>query len=119
MITEMLSIPEQLTNIYFNEEPWHVTRMGNAEALKYHEQRFKSGEIKVYEENGEVLGYFQRHYVYNVCFIDNAWIKKDCRRGFVFRSLNTLFYETLPGQITHIMGHRQNKLHKVKIRRQR
>ncbi len=111
----MKTIPEQLTDIYFRHEHWHAFKMPYKQAIRYHDKRVKSGEILVYLENSEVLGYCERHFVYNVCFLDNAWIKNTERRGKVFKELHKQFYETLPENITHIMGHRNNKLEKVKI----
>ena len=114
----MRSIPEQLTEIYLKHEDWHAYKLSYAEAIDYHTKRFKNGEIQVYIDNGEVLGYYQRHFLYNACFLDNGWIKKECRLGKVFKELRKKFFETLPDNITHIFGHRdkyERRIEKVKI----
>ena len=115
-------IPTQLTEIYFRWEQWHAFKMPYEEALAYHTKRYNSGDIQVYQENGEVLGYYQRHFVYNVCFLDNAWIKEDCRRGEVFKELYRRFFDTLPENINCIMGDKVKlggKLQKVLINKER
>jgi hypothetical protein len=114
------TIAEQLTEIYFNEENWHIVRMSYEQALDYHEKGLREGTIKVFEENGEVLGYWERHCVFNVCFLDNVFVKKGHRQGRVFHNLYRHFFATLPTNITHIMGEKQKtngSMHKVKVRR--
>ncbi len=114
----MKTIPEQLTDIYYKHEHWHAFKMPYKQAIRYHERRIKSGEILVYLENGEVLGYCERHFVYNVCFFDNAWIKEDCRdrRGKVFKGLYRQFWSTLPENITQIFWEREETVfRKAKI----
>lgn len=122
MITTQ-TIPEQLTEIYLTQEKWHAFKMPYEEALKYHKRQLENGFISVYEsENGEVLGYYERHFVYNVCFLDNAWIKEGYRRGEVFKELYRRFFATLPDNINRIMGEKQKlggKLHKVFINKGR
>ena len=108
-------IARQLVEIYYNHEDWHVVRLPYDEALNYHAKRVKNGDIQVYIENGEVLGYCERHFLYNVCFLDNIWIKDMERRGKVFKGMCEQFFDTMPKYITHIMGHRGNNVKKVKI----
>ena len=115
-LKRLKTIPEQLTDIYYKHEHWHAFKLPYNQAIRYHEKRIKNGEMQVYLENGEVLGYYERHFVYNVCFLDNAWIKKECRRGKVFRELYKKFWNTLPEHITHIFGeHEETVFRKVKI----
>ncbi len=114
----MKTIPEQLTDIYFRHEHWHAFKMPRKQAIRYHAKRVDSGEILVYLENGEVLGYCERHFVYNVCFFDNAWIKEDCRdrSGKVFKGLYRQFWNTLPDCITQIFWEREETVfRKAKI----
>jgi hypothetical protein len=116
------SIPEQLTEIYFKNEPWHVFKMSYQEALDYHTRGYNNGDIHIYEDNGEVLGYYERHCVFNVCFLDNIYIKDGHRKGRVFHNLYRHFFATLPKNITHIMGEKQKTngtMHKVKVIRRR
>ena len=102
MITTQ-SIPEQLVLIYAQEH-WHKTRMPYETALDYHKSRYENGVIHTYEENGEVLGYYERYIQGDTCILYNTWIKEDCRRGKVFKALRRHFFETLPKNITHITG---------------
>ena len=110
----MKTIPEQLTDIYIKYENWHAFKMGNEAAVRYHARCIDIGDIQVYVEDGEVLGYCQRHFVKNVCFLDNAWIKPTARRGKVFKALYKQFFDTLPDNITHIIGHRNDENRKCK-----
>lgn len=115
-----MTIPEQLTKIYFEEEFWHTVRMSYPEAIQYHESRYKNGDIEVYTENGEVLGYYERYLLWNSCVLYNLWIRQDCRRGRVFKELKRRFLSTLPKNITIILGEKQKlggKLMKARIRR--
>lgn len=111
----MRTIPEQLTAIYFKYEGWHVFKMSREQAINYHAKRIKNGNIQVYVDNGEVLGYVERHYVCNACFFDNVWIKDKEKRSKVFKVLYKQFFDTLPKNITHVIGHRNKKVHIVKI----
>ena len=107
------TIPEQLTDIYYKHEGWHAFKMPYDKALSYHAKRIKNGEIQAFIENGEVLGYSERHFLSNVCFLDNIWIKDNERRGKVFKGMQEQFFETMPKHITHIIGH--NISREVKI----
>lgn len=109
------TIPEQLTDIYYKHEHWHAFKMPYDKAIKYHARRIKNGEIQAFIENGEVLGYCERHFLGNACFLDNIWIKNTERRGKVFRGMCEQFFDTLPKYITHIIGHRDNKAKISKI----
>ena len=111
----MKTIPEQLTDIYYKHEHWHAFKMRREQAIQYHERRIKNGEIQVYLENGEVLGYYERHFVYNVCFLDNVWVNEKYRHGKVWKELYKKFWNTMPEHITHIFGEQGNVLHKAKI----
>ncbi len=112
----MKTVPEQLTDIYYKHEHWHVFKLPYYRAIRYHAKRLKTGEILVYLDKGEVLGYCERHFVYNACFFDNAWIKKEygsCSK--IFWELNKQFWATMPKYITHIFGEQGSVLRKVKI----
>jgi len=115
-----MTIPEQLTKIYYEEEFWHTVRMTYPEAINYHESKYKNGDIQVYIENGEILGYYERYLLWNCCILYNTWIKKDCRRGRVFVELKRRFFDTLPSNINVILGEKQKlggKVVKAIIRR--
>ena len=101
------TIPEQLTEIYLTKEHWHAFKMLYEEALQYHIKRYNSGDIQVYQENGEVLGYYEREILWNVCFLKNAFIKEPYRKGKVFRELYNRFFETLPSSVKYIVGEKQ------------
>jgi hypothetical protein len=103
----MLTIPQQLTEIYNNEEWWHTTRMSYSDALRYHDDRHKKGFIHVYEENGEVLGYYERYIIGDTCFLHNVYIRPEHRRGKVFKSLYRHFFDTMPEGVIKIVGTKQ------------
>ena len=103
----MKTIPEQLVDIYENYEWWHKTRMTHKDSIQYHKSRYENGDIQVYEEYGEVLGYYERYFTGDTCILYNVYVKKDYRRGEVFKQLKKLFFLTLPLHITHIEGEKQ------------
>lgn len=114
------TIAEQLTDIYFRYENWHIFKMSYKQALDYHSQQLREGNIHVVDDNGEVLGYYEKHFVYNVCFLDNVFVKDGHRQGRVFHELCRHFFSTMPDNITHIIGEKvklDGKVMKVKIRR--
>ena len=102
-----MTIEEQLTNIYLTKETWHKTRMDYPTALKYHKTRYENGDIYVYTEDGKVLGYYERYFKYNVCFLYNVYVENDYRKGKVFKELYRHFFKTMPKDITHVMGEKQ------------
>ena len=106
-----MTIPEQLTRIYMLKERWHKTRMDYPAALRYHQARYKNGNIYVYSENNRVLGYYERYFNFNVCFLYNVWVVRDKRRGKVFKELYRHFFKTMPNYITVIMGEKQKNPH--------
>jgi hypothetical protein len=107
MITAIQTIAEQLTEIYFKEEFWHTTRMSYEQALNYHQEHLDSGDIVCYIDNGEVLGYYERYIIRDSCKLYNMFIKKDLRCGKVFFSLYRHFFDTMPKNITKIIGDNQ------------
>jgi hypothetical protein len=114
------SIEEQLTDIYFRDEWWHTARMSYEVALEYHRKRVDNGSIHTYEENGEVLGYYERYFKDDICILFNVWVKDGHRKGKVFRELYRHFFSTMPSGIDYISGEKQKvggKYQKVKIRR--
>jgi hypothetical protein len=113
------SIAEQLTDIYFEEEWWHTTRMTYEQALNYHQTRLDTGAIYVFEKEGEVLGYYERYFRNNVCFLHNVFVKDIFRRGEVFKGLCRHFFSTMPDHIEYVEGEKQKlgKLVTEKIKR--
>ena len=101
------SVVRQLVEIYFFKEHWHKTRMSVEDAFKYHSERLKSGAIYIYEEGGEVLGYYERYFKDNICTLFNLYVKEGFRRGRVIKELYKHFFGTLPKNIDRINGERQ------------
>ena len=112
----------QLVDIYRNEENWHTFKMSFESALIYHKTRYENGSIHTYEENGEVLGYYERYFNGDTCTLYNIWIKKEARRGKVFKELYKHFFKTMPENIKYIVGEKQKlggKFQKVLISKER
>jgi hypothetical protein len=99
-----VEIAEQLTEIYFTKENWHKTRMNGAEALKYHYEEYAKGNIHIYEEEGQILGYYQRFFKGDTCILFNVWVAEGHRKGKVFRELYKHFFGTMPLNIKYITG---------------
>jgi hypothetical protein len=115
----MNSIAQQLVEIY-HKESWHKNRMTDKEALEYHEKQYKDGNIVVYLEKGEVLGYYQRYFLGNTCFFMNFFIREGFRQSRVTRWLRKHFFSTLPQCIEYLIGEKQKfggKLRIAKVRR--
>lgn len=113
-----MTLAEQLTDIYYKEEYWHKSRLSFADALEYHKKRLENGDIYTYEENGEVLGYYERYFKDDICFLYNVWVNQEYRKGKVFKELYKHFFETMPKHIKYIEGEKQKlggKLMKEKI----
>jgi len=100
------TIPAQLTDIYEQEEDWHLIRMSTEDAYKYHKKRYDRGNIQVYQKDDMVLGYYERYIVGNICYLYNVWIKKGCRRGEVFKDLYKRFFNTMPREVDRVIGRR-------------
>lgn len=110
----------QLVDIYFNHEPWHKNRMTYDQAVQYHSNRYNHGFIHTYQENGEVLGYYERYFIEDKCFLYNIWVKE--KQGVVFKKLYHHFFDTMPDNIRYIVGEKVKlggKYQKVKMIRRR
>lgn len=112
-----LNIAEQLTEIYFTEEKWHLTRMSPEVALHYHQERMDNGTIVPCIENGEVLGYYERDFIGNTCFLYNVWVRQDLRQGKVFKWLYRSFFNTMPDNIDKVIGNKQKLYGKIMVER--
>lgn|SRR3990167_218009 len=104
-----MTIPEQLTNIYYEKEWWHKKRMPYQDAINYHKTRYENGDIQAFIENGEVLGYYERYIIGNSCLLYNCWIREDKRNGYVHKVLKKKFFETMPKNIKNIVGESQKQ----------
>jgi hypothetical protein len=92
------------------------------DALWYHKTRYENGNIHTYEENGEVIGYYERYFVEDKCFLYNVWVKEGERQGKVFKELYRHFFKTMPDNIRYIVGEKiklGGKYQKVKMIRRR
>ena len=99
-----MGIAEQLTEIYEKEEWWHKARMSHEQAIRYHDSEYSKGNIYVYKEDGEVLGYYQRAFNDDKCFLMNVWVK---RKG-IFKKLYRHFFDTMPDNIKKVYGEKQS-----------
>jgi hypothetical protein len=112
--TNVRSIAEQLSYIYFAEEWWMKHKMSPEEAYQYHLSQLEKGAIQVVEELGVVLGYWQVWRLTNeqvnriisklpfnennedithgpVAMLQNLYIDKSFRGGRVFKQLHKMF----------------------------
>jgi hypothetical protein len=103
----MVDIVSQLVHIYYYEEWWMKNLMPLDKAVEYHRTRYENGDIHVYEENGVVLGYYERYFKDNVCTLYNLWVEDLHRKGIVFKALKKHFFETMPKNIDTITGEKQ------------
>ena len=103
-----MGIIEQLTYIYEHFEPWHEKRMSHEEALKYHQDEYDKGNIHVHLVDGKVLGYYQRYFLYNTCFLWNVFVDETYRGNGIFKKMRYHFFSTMPKGITKIVGEKQS-----------
>lgn len=114
-----LDIIDQLVEIYFKEEWWSEPKMSFEAAVRYHKKRLDNDDIHVYEENGEVLGYYERYASGDSMCLHNLWIKEGYRQGKVFKELYRHFFKTMPLWIKYLTGTKQKvggKFQKVLIK---
>ena len=114
----MKTIVQQLVDIYYLHEDWHKTYLPPKEAFNYHKTRYENGNIYVYEENGKVLGYWERYFNGDTCILYNVYVEEGYRQGRVFRELYRHFFKSMPENIKYIIGEKQRlggKIQKVKI----
>ena len=112
----------QLVEIYYTQEPWHKSFMSLPKAVQYHKTAYDNGDIHVYEEDNEVLGYYERYFNFDTCILYNVWIKESERKGKVFRELYRHFFKSMHENIKYIVGEKQKlggKIQRVKITRRR
>jgi hypothetical protein len=112
----MKSVVQQLNDIYDKFEPWHHNRESLAGITNYHNEQIDKGNIRVYIENGEVLGYFEIWKIEphqlerilnnesfiapfedtthgNIAYLANLWIVNNDRKFRVMKQLRKLFFE--------------------------
>ena len=99
-----------MTDIYFKDEDWHFQKMPYGSALRYHQRGLDDGSITVYVADGEVLGYYERRFVDNTCFLYNLYVKPQKRMGKVIKSLKRVFFGAMPVNIDKVIGRRGDKM---------
>ena len=109
---DTISIAEQLVDIYYTHEHWHKTYMDRDIALKYHEDRIRSGNIVVCEVNGMVKGYYERYISNDKCYVHNVFILPEYRNSATIKWLYKHFFMTLPKSIKFIYGNKVKLLGK-------
>ena len=135
------NIPEQLVEIYYDEEWWHLSKMPEKIAWEYHNHLFRQGNIQVVAELGVVLGYYEVWFIDkkqlgrillgekfpadtenitdgNIAFLANAYIDKSFRNGRVFKLLYRRFMEQTK-HCTMISGEEQNHNCRFKVFRRK
>lgn len=121
----------QLVKIYFEEENWHDSKLSIQDAVLYHDFVFNNGNIIVVKNKDEVVGYLEfwrlnfenwGKYVCgveisplhtdvkngNIAVVNNIWIKKEFRRGDVFKQIKERFYR-VNSDCDYYVGHALRK----------
>ena len=91
-------------------------------ALRYHQKRLENGEIYPYTQDGKVLGYYERTFDNDKCFLKNVYVAKDFRQNGIFKKLCRHFFDTMPDNIKYVTGEKQSvggKPQKVLITKER
>jgi len=111
-----MNLIEQLVRVYYEEEPWHRTRMSWEEAVNYHTKLVEDGSILCYTELGVLLGYVEVWRINfeqfgrlickcpfsayledvksgNIAYVANVWVDKKFRRTAVIKMLKLMFFK--------------------------
>lgn len=133
----MKNIVEQLCEIYYKYEYWHSFHMPYPEAVNYHGQMLSQGNMKVVEDLGIVLGYYEVWLITkeqlnkiilhkgfdarkenvldgDIAYLANLWIDKSFRKGRVFRELYAKFFEQV-GNCSMVVGEEQPRKGRLRV----
>lgn len=117
-----MNTARQLALIYYEHEKWHKTLMHLEDAVDYHRERLNNGSIHVEKWNDEVVGYYERYFADDTCYLYNVYVKEGLRKSFIFRKLYKHFFDTIPENIKYIAGEKQRlggKFQRVLISKER
>jgi hypothetical protein len=104
MVLTENSITSQLVDIYNKYEFWHTTRMTLESAYDYHQKRLDDGRIFCVVVDDVVLGYYEREFQGDECFLKNVFVMPGFDRGFVWKKLYKHFFRTMPSNIKYVTG---------------
>ena len=104
METLIKSIEEQLYDIWL-KTPWQE-RVPKDVIMEYFEWMLASSGIYVIEREGELLGFYERRFEDDTCFLINVFAFEIG----IFRQLYRHFFNTMPKDIKYVKGNKQ-KLH--------
>lgn len=94
-----MTIAEQLTKIYLEEENWHREKLSPEEANAYHESLLKSGNIIVVQDGSVVIGYVEfwrltyEQFGRIVCGEPFSAMHEDVQTGQIAYVANTFIHE--------------------------
>jgi hemolysin-activating ACP:hemolysin acyltransferase len=137
MKNQDISIINQLNHVYFNFENWHKHRETLAGITNYHNEQIEKGNLRVYTENNELLGYYElwlieQHQLErilneerfiapfedtthgDIAYLANLWVKNDDRKYRTMRELRKLFFEQTKHCIGWI-GHETKRKNRLRI----
>ena len=97
----LTNIIEQLYDIWL-ETPWQE-KVSKEEIIHYFDNMLASGGIYVIEEDGELLGFYERIFKDDTCFLKNVF----AFRPGIFKKLYRHFFDTMPYYIKKITGDKQ------------
>lgn len=136
-MVDIKTIVEQLCDTYYLDETWHHKRMNPEDAYAYHLHHIENGSIRVYQEMGVVLGYYQLFKVNkeqaqrlvaklpfneniediksgNIAYVHNLWVDKAFRKGRIFREMLKMWREDTK-DCTMTMGLEQKYRERVRV----
>ena len=138
MIQTTENLVEQLLDIYYTKEEWHINKLDLGQARDYFNALINKGNIICIEVEGKVLGYvefwcvslgqlqrikenepffiLEENITYgSFCYIHNIWVDKDYRNNGVLKQLK----ETLFDMVKHcfyIAGVRKDKKDEMRLK---
>lgn len=112
------NIINQLNFIYYHYEWWHPYYMNVDGISCYHKEGLDAGRIKVFNQDGLILGYYERwnvsHETFDrlkgghllkpkdiipggISYLYNVWIQSEYRNGYVAKELKRMFLQDSEG----------------------
>lgn len=102
MQTMVKPIIEQLYDIY-KQTPWQNQEIPHDKVISYYQEMLDKNLIYIINIDGELLGYYERWFIEDTCFLVNVYSTSKQ----VFKQLYRHFFNTMPKNINYVQGEKQ------------
>lgn len=110
------TIIDQLVDIYRNIT-WQNQVISDEDIAKYYQYMIDRKQLFVVEDSGRLLGYYERRFNRDICFLINVYVIPEESGSMVFRKLYKHFFATMPLNIKYVQGEKQKLKGRVMIER--